>query len=326
MSAAIVTVVEDWNDGPTVTLEVPPLHSPTKIASSLREGLARVRAAEDTVLVVERRWIVDSLPDREILDAIAYCFSELTRIVAQAHTRCGVSIAEDRAAQGVAHDLTRARLPRCMTVNREARTARIRLSTGQMWDLRCVPAAMNTSTPERMTVAAGRYGLDTIDYPKLEAIHTSSELFAIASIYSAIGGRLLIKDGYLHTFAHLFTDDGQYEVRQLVMEDRVDRLLMFRELSNEIRTQGWSGLIVVGEVWFASIEESLPTRGAVTDIPGHREAMQVSAVYQDGRIQILLTPFNRTDKGILLDPTETWTESDMQANFLRPILDAWRDG
>lgn len=46
----------------------------------------------DYALKVERRWVLESLPDHEVLDALAYCYGFMYRLLREAHEILGTSI------------------------------------------------------------------------------------------------------------------------------------------------------------------------------------------------------------------------------------------
>jgi hypothetical protein len=52
---------------------VSPLASPEAIAESFDLDDLPDRMHRDGVLVVERRWVADDLPDQELMEALAHC-------------------------------------------------------------------------------------------------------------------------------------------------------------------------------------------------------------------------------------------------------------
>src|ERR1035437_6089640 len=80
-SIARVSVLAVWDNPPATEIDVPPMAGPAMIAQALTAAGVPQQLLKDAVAVVERRWIVDSLPDREVLDALAECYSVLHQLV-----------------------------------------------------------------------------------------------------------------------------------------------------------------------------------------------------------------------------------------------------
>lgn len=92
-SIARVHIAGDWLPGPVTEMAVDPTTSAVDIARRLLlVGGLPDRVRREGVLVVERRWTVEELEGHELLDALAYCFSVLAAIVADAHKLVGAAL------------------------------------------------------------------------------------------------------------------------------------------------------------------------------------------------------------------------------------------
>lgn len=91
-STAKVTVLAGAACVPHSDLEVSPLLSPSEIAQHVVLRRLPENVLRDATPKVERRWVAEGLPDRDLLDALAYCYGMLATIVVEAHKRCGVQM------------------------------------------------------------------------------------------------------------------------------------------------------------------------------------------------------------------------------------------
>ncbi len=128
-STAKVTVA-NWLELAKATLEVPPQLSAEEIGHHLRRSQQKFLSQFDNheaILCVERFWAVKELPDKDLVDVLAYGYCELERIISEAHHRCGhqmeiVRLPDMKVIGG-------RRLP-CMKSSEHFRAAHISLKNG----------------------------------------------------------------------------------------------------------------------------------------------------------------------------------------------------
>ncbi len=133
-SLARVSLYAEWDNPPAKEIELPPMIGPHQIAEKLKHTGIPPELLRDAIAVVERRWVVDSLPSREVLDALADCYSVLYELVEEAHGRCGAALEQDAVEVGRptwTKDEKRQDRPSNMALFEEVRTARLRLATGE---------------------------------------------------------------------------------------------------------------------------------------------------------------------------------------------------
>ncbi len=108
------------------TIQVPPLLSPSDVAAAVNVDGLDEETRRDAILVVERRWTADALPDAELLDVLGHCYGVLAVIVSEAHERVGVHMRTfGGETHGGRHDRRNhpsGRLP-CMVATATMRTA-----------------------------------------------------------------------------------------------------------------------------------------------------------------------------------------------------------
>jgi hypothetical protein len=90
-SLARVRVLLSWDTPPVHEIDVPPSLGPMAIAARVRMPELPAPAREHVVFVVERRWVVETLPHHEVLEALAHCYSRLLALIRDGHSQCVVA-------------------------------------------------------------------------------------------------------------------------------------------------------------------------------------------------------------------------------------------
>src|SRR6266511_3134513 len=128
-TSTAVALVHDNLDFARWKMTVPPVVPTEAIAMALvKSAPPEVRQMLPYFIVsVERTWMATSLPDRELLDALAHAYSKLLGIVIAAHDRTATDIGSCSLASPVHAAESTAEVPACMRVTRESRTVRVTL-------------------------------------------------------------------------------------------------------------------------------------------------------------------------------------------------------
>ncbi len=84
-------VLASYDNPPTAEFDVPPLIRTGAIADYLAARGLPPELRDEGILVVERRWIANDLPDKELLEALAYACGVLSDLIDDAHVHVGAS-------------------------------------------------------------------------------------------------------------------------------------------------------------------------------------------------------------------------------------------
>lgn len=322
-TSTAVARIHDNRDVFRFKLSVPPT-VPTDVIADRLVDLAppEIRPLLANCLVsVERTWIMATLPDSEVLDALAHVYSELSSLLAEAHVRCGGSLGEcnihHRDAQDHAPPVEGG-LPVCMRVTREARTVRVALCdkrrltqetiTGRFDAARDAPALEKHYGKQKQ-----RFQLPEVGDPTPVAMHLVD-----------FAKHILRTDGHHDRMFWLRTDTGEWKFTVVFVADRQQKYAAMRHLAEEVERYRADAIIEIGEVWVVK----LPKSGVLSDwpekIPSRREALVVSVAVlmpEGPRVTRLLTPFSRDKRGrIRFQKTEN---DDAHLNYLQPVFDVW---
>ncbi len=320
-SSARVSVLAGWGDPyPIAEAEVDPLLSTAAIAEKLPDFGVPPVIRREGVLIVERRWVARELPDHELLDALADCYGVLGTLVVDAHRRCGFVMrtfkAESHEPKPVRTEHLEGRLP-CMVATSEARSVLIHLATGQFLTAAQI---FVKADPRRMEESARRYGWTEGSLrrrrPGEDVIAASAEWFQHAK-------RVLATDGYHLTLAILETEDGQGELHFLDIPDRAGLYVLMRQLADQVERTGAVGLIHVAEYWGARAEDLKPGQ-LPSELPGRKEALQVTAATADGRTRVHSVEVRKNERGEIEFGEEWVTDDPDKLGFLEPVRRVWR--
>ena len=307
-STARVSVVASWLPAPYDELEVPPLVGPAQIAEQLAVRDYPERVRKDGVLVVERRWVTVTLPDRELLDACAHVYSVLDHLLVEAEAR----FAADGSDAG--HPARQVR-PGCMVAGRDERTARLNLRTGAF--LEYEPQVQPEPTFADLEKAGERYGL-----PMGQLAVGDTKFPTRARRYHDVGRTILQKDGYHVTVVFMFREGVPVASVTLAPEDQQDKYVLMSHLAEDAITLGADEIVLSTEVWLAllSADPSIVDLRAA-ERSDRMEGFTTESIARGASGLSLVTPFSRVDGNIVLG--ETFEEVGDPLSLV-PIRDAWR--
>jgi hypothetical protein len=311
-STARVGILASWYGSRLLgETEVPAVLGPRDVAAHLSSELkdkgrsAELQRAqqEDAAIVVERRWVVDKMPDRELLELLAHCFSVLAELLNEAHVR--ISSRETPIEPR----------PACMQVTREARTAHIRFSTGEV----STPATQELSVD--MKEVTKRYGSDLEYAEAARAAVSASDPFAFAPAAFEQAKRILTKDKNHGPVVLLFIPGGGLRPIMVEFEDQTDKYLKWESIASEVERTGATGLVFIAEAWTGSAE------GGDAQIPPSRrkdrgEVLIVTAASADGRHESRVARFERGFLGRIRFTGESILKDDTM-NVLEPVRRVW---
>lgn len=308
-------VASYYEEGPRIEVPAELFQNPAELVSSIPPGALRKHILKDGILRIQRRWVENSLPDYELLDAVGIAYGIVAELVADAHRELGLELPSTRGGD---IDLTQGeklrggRLP-CMIGHGDARSHNVWLATGQSIEFEEKRVKFERMDAER---AAGKYGLNANEMfpskdPSPEA--TLNSLFATAR-------KMFSVDGYHDTIAFLLSGSRPVALRKLAVQEHGEKYLLMRILAHEVIKFGADGVVIIGEIWSALYDPSNPYRRAV-DAPEKREFMSSTLVTKTGDPVSLVALINRTDQGVILGDTDALR--DQAEICFAPIYSAW---
>lgn len=284
------------------------------LLNSLPKGDALQHLIEHGTLRIERRWVENTLPDFELLDAVATAYGRLSQLVSDAHRQMGLerpTTLEGDTGEPF-YGEREGKLP-CMIGHGAIRALNIRLSDGARLVMRKnsnkVSRLDAERAAERFAVSGkevfGKYG------PSLEDMFRS--LFDAAQ-------KVFLKDGYHETIAFLFRSGKPCQVLGMRPEEHGEKYLMMRMLADEVQRQGADAVIVLAEAWSAPYDPQKPFQRAASS-PEKREYLTAALVTKEEVVREKLCEILRPESGVSLGEV---VEFDNPALFsFAPILQVW---
>jgi hypothetical protein len=316
-------VASYYEEGPRMDVPAELFQNAAELISGIPTEALREHVFKDGYLRMQRRWVENTLPDYELLEAVAIAYGKVAALVADAHRELGLqppSTMVGHFDRTKGEESRGGRLP-CMIGHGEARCQNVWLATGQVMELKQKTVDIDREAAE---VAAGKYGIDPEDAfqssdPGPEA--TLNGLFATAR-------KMFGVDGYHITIAFLLGGTRPITMMELDVEEHGEKYLVMRMLANEVIKCGADGVILIAEMWRAPYDPRKPYRRA-KDALEKNELLSATLVTKTGDPIQLTALIKRAGEVVALEETETIRNgaqiafAPIYAAWERAIPDAW---
>lgn len=261
LSTAEIHLIDSWYDRPSLTLTANPTDSNIAIAEAIATKLGD-DIAKYGVLRIERRWTLQELQGRDILDALSECYFKLTSIIEEAH-----SISHPGRSYCVSSKSYKP--PECMEVAASQRAFIYHIRDKSELQHRRIfekPKLYKTEEVQK------RYGpmqsFDADPFEKLELVLEMAK-------------KVLQKDKYHIPLVILSLPNKEIMPIVLYMEDQQGKFILWRDIGETVRKTSANALIFITESWIAPREKG-ETLKPVGESPNRREALTVTKVTSKG--------------------------------------------
>lgn len=313
-SLAKVSLV-NWKNIPLMEFEVDPLLKREEIPMPKEIADIFVEIMREPAMRIERRWVVDTLPEYEVLEALSMCYVELKGVIKSSYVQCGLTTQEAESSLSVEPDgfiLNN-------TVSDDIKVVNIDLKNGAVLELSTLSVF---PTKEDSEYAMKRYKPNETFLKIKKSVRDdpfllNEKLFDMAKI-------ILKKDGYHISVVHFYYKNKPPSLSVLQFRDKTEQYVQIRRIANRIKGDEITGIIFISEMWESSFD-SVKKHGVKypVDDPDRKEALTVATVNNEGRYEMIFQFFHKDEKGrVIFDNCEK--ESDLsRAYWLSPILEAW---
>ncbi len=264
-------------------------------------------------LRIQRRWVENSLPDHELLEAVAIAYGRIAEPVHDAHRAIGRDPPTTVDAEtGEQYDPGRSGRMPCMIGHGDARTINISISDGKRFEFshRSIPLDVEEGRKN-----AENYGLQ----PDKIWDETGDQEAVLNSLFRS-ARRMTEKDGHHVTMVVLLRNNKPVRLAQIEFPDHGAKYVAMRDIANEVTKLAADGLILIGEGWLAKADASRPYMRAV-DAPDRVEMLHAVLVRRDGDPVELIAEFRRQGDQVRLGDTQTVRGG--QHYIFAPIYYAW---
>ncbi len=306
--------VRAWGDVSRLEFQISPFITTEQIAKDLvrlHAVQAPKQIAEHAILNVERRWVVNDLPNHELLDVIARGYKFLEKMLWDAHKQAHLDIKTCEAKYVPTHEGTLF-IP-CMSITRDDRSANIKLSNEELLP-KVEMIDVKKSEPEKYQESLERYSEIKPPLPN----HVG-DIFEFVKIINERARQMLILDGHHSTIFILCYPDGWYNPLEVRLDDQSSKYVLIRSVADQVKRTGANGVVAISEVWVIREDERIGNK-LPAEHPNKSEALQVSAISKDG-IAIYSTFFEKNERGeIVLSDTHEMKPNSF--DLMKPIIDA----
>lgn len=300
-SLARVTLYRGWYSEPFSETEVPPETKPHEYAQAIASCVPDFARTEECILRVERRWVHNLLPDQEVTEALEHCCRSLLKIHGAFIANFGGSISLELEAASES----------LMTAKRDWTGCWMKLQSGELSWSAMMPQELD---PDCYEQARARYGASFEAEPFLD-LQTPLQKQCANFFRAAL--TMLRVDKHALPFAFIVDGKGTLHQHGLLMRDRAEKHMVFRQIAERARQLGGRSVIIVNEAWMASATG--PIMHAVHR-KDRREALIVQGVDCYGECFSILQPFVRVEGSVFI-PSNPSADTGL-SNVMRPIYEA----
>ena len=321
-SLAMTSVLAGWDGHVVIAAQtVNPLATTEDLIKMSEKLKLPDEVRRDGVLVIERSWIVQDFPTKELLELLAHGYGVLSTLIEDAHKQRGLIMKTFQDTGNtlniVSDEHLGGRLP-CMIASVEARTVRIHLGLDQLIE----PARVFVKAdPAKKEEVLARYkAADSILEPRNgeSYLDWARQWFERAKV-------VLTTDGHHLPIAMLMMPDGKPEINALKFDDRQAIYVIMYRLALHVEQTGAVAMIMINEFWEGT-EEELKNGIRPSESPHRKEALQVQVGIAEGQLRTYSAQFWRDHKGkIIFGETRIFDlGSHEHWGALEPIHQVWK--
>lgn len=317
-TSVAVAKVHDNLDFARMEMKVPAVVPTEAIATALVKSAPQdVRQMLPYYLVsVERLWMAATLPEHELLDALAYAYVRLLALIQDAHQKAGSDIATCSRASAIhsAEAVELGDLPSCMRVTREARTVRVSLRDQRPLGTRVAHFHYDAKRSEEN---AQRYKIKSLKFD----IDGEPDAEVAAGHMVELAKRVLVRDRYHERMVFVRAEGKHWTPITIIARNRQEKYALMRMLASEVERLRADAVIEIGEMWSSTMSTLEATGLLPADAPDREEELTVSVAQPGRRLKRWVTPFTRGKRGrIILGET---TLQDIRAYYLEAVFKVW---
>lgn len=298
-----------------------------------------MRVRQEATVVLERRWVVDTIPNYELLSLLAHAYGRLHSIISRAHELLGLQLvrvavpltpdAEVPSDRRVLKELPMdGRLP-CMGSSREQRSSRFRLvdrtevDEFANWDPGAGP--VDPGLRDRLRATYGE--MPPIPRSKLGDAQSTKEIETLAQWYANLATAIL-RTGQDHGWFTFYLREGTVVGSRVHMAtDAQGKQAISSEIARAAVELEADAVVVTSEVWWSPLSRT--PDGAYLPPSMHaarREAVLVQALAKSGVEANITIPFSVVggeppNRKVIID--ESMENAVTEVGLLLPTMRAW---
>lgn len=332
----------DLLDGPVeqiseTVVSAPVATSPATVLRAVEKLQLPLRIRQDSALALERRWVVDSLQEYELLSLLAHAYGRLRILVSDCHRLLGLEPARVNAVSSQERRLPDepefldelpqgGRLP-CMTSSRQMRTTRWRLLDGtEVTEFRSNEIRPDPSITKELLTSV--YG-EAPDMPieSFGQLRSKDEISALVSWCRDVGRRILVS-GQEHGWFTWYYFRGRPVASHVhITTDAQGKQAIAAEIARLALEYEADLVVLLGEIWMSPLDTTVD--GAYHPPSLHsnrREALLIYATAKGGTEVSVVIPFvhvSGEEPNRVVEVQEEMWDQVYDLGVLQPTRRAW---
>lgn len=290
----------NWESHPVQSILTDPLDNNTKIKSTILTRVPKnilVAGLREPLVRIERYWIADNLPEKELLWLTAYCYRYFKKIAIEIYGLLDLDVSS------ISTDFEKSvGILNANTLFESKRT--VILDLKDMKRISRKYLRVGAEDKELEMKARKRYG---DKQPK--HIKKKDEILDWFEFVTAKAKQVLGIDGHHVPMAFLFGNESKPKFYTLDIRDRAELYYMLRKLGDDVLENKYKGAVIISETWMKNLN---------FEIKG--EAVMV-AVVKKGLVEVRIIPFERHGKKVVVKPMVKMSKG-ADFPYLKPIIDA----
>ncbi|WP_243038724.1 hypothetical protein [Dyella sedimenti] len=263
---------------------------------------------DESAIVIDRKWVANTLPDYELTDALLHGFSVLRSAVDAFDSACGQDVS------AFAYDS----LPNLSSASRREY---IKLSTGKVCSFR---RGRVSRTPEQLAQLKKEVEALFVDRSAAAYADASLPLRTRLQSFALMASKVFNRDGHHETM--YFQTDGNGQITAatgVYFADRIEKYIFWHAMADLARIDpDFQGIFFIGEMWY----RSAPIGGgltAISDMPITGEAIALTGATAKGEYEEIHVPIKRSGDVATADFDGAVERAEVIPNFLYPLREAW---
>ena len=232
------------DEGPKVDVRAELFDFPLELIKKIPKGEVLQHIRKNGALKIERRWVENSLPDYELLEAVAVAYGRVAELINDAHKQIGLETPKTIDAITGHHYATgmrEGRMP-CMVSHGDQRSMVFRLSDGRPLQFEEQHHELKEIDAEKAKDRYGDIHKGMFGPPGASEEEMAASLFKTAQ-------KVFLRDGYHEFIYFLFRERKLVNLVALRPGDQLDKYLMMRGLASTVLQYSADAIIGINEAW-----------------------------------------------------------------------------
>lgn len=290
----------NWEFHPVQSITVDPLNNNTEIRNTVLAKVSTkdlVAGLRDPIVRIERYWIADNMPEKELLWLTAYCYRYFKKMIVDINKLLGLDthhiLSNFEKSASILNE---------NTLFEGKRTVVLDLKDMKRLSREFLRVGAEDKKLEKKVKE--RYGTKQPKYDKKD-----DKVLDWFELVTEKAKHVIEIDGYHLPMAFLFGDGPEPVFNTLEFRDRAELYYMFRKLGDDILEKRFNGAVVIIETWIK--DKNFRIRG---------DCVVVAAV-KKGFVEVRLIPFEKKKGRISVKPIVK-IKDKANVSYLKPIIEA----